>query len=224
VPAFKVGSGELTNLPFLAYLAGKGRPLMISTGMSRLSEVAEAVEVIRANGAPPQVLLHCVSAYPAQVQDCNLRAMSTMRSLFGVPVGWSDHSQGLHVGIAAAALGAAVVEKHFTLDRALPGPDHRASLEPRELRDFVTAVREVGAAVGDGVKRPVPAEQGCMTAARRSIHTARDLPQGHMLAATDMVCLRPGNGIPPSRRDALIGRRLRASVSAGTLLSDLDLE
>jgi len=224
VAAFKVPSGELTNLPFLAYLAGKRRPLLISTGMSRLSEVAEAVEVVRANGDPPQALLHCVSDYPAKARDCNLRAMATMRSLFGVPVGWSDHSQGLHVGIAAAALGAALVEKHFTLDRALPGPDHRASLEPPELREFVRAVREVRAALGDGIKRPVLAEQACITATRRSVHAARDLPQGHVLAVTDLVYLRPGNGIPPSRSDDVIGRRLKASVSAGTMLSPLDLE
>ncbi len=156
--AFKVPSGELTNAPFLRHLAGKGKPLIVSTGMADMAEVEAAVAAIRASGAPPLALLHCVSAYPADPADCNLRAMGALERAFRVPVGWSDHTTGIDVAIAAVALGAAIIEKHFTTDRALPGPDHAASLEPGELAALMTAVRRVESALGAGVKRPSASE------------------------------------------------------------------
>lgn len=218
VQAFKVPSGEVTNHPLIAHLARKGKPLLLSTGMSTLAEVGEAVEVVRAHGSPPLALLHCVSEYPAPAAECNLRAMEAMRKAFGVPTGWSDHTEGLPVSIAAAAMGASVLEKHFTLDRTLPGPDHAASLEPGELVELVASVRAVEAARGDGVKRPMPSEAANARLVRRSLHAARELPSGHTLSSEDVVALRPGTGISPDALESVVGRRLRMPVGSGGML------
>ena len=220
IPAFKVPSGEVTNHRFLAHLARKGKPLLMSTGMCTLPEVAEAVEVVRANGGPPLALFHCVSDYPAAPGDCNLRAIETMRRGFGVPVGWSDHTPGVTVGVAAVAAGASLIEKHFTMDQNLPGPDHQASLEPDALTTFIAAIREAHAAMGDGNKRPVAAEAAIAAVVRRSMHAARSLPAGHVLEDGDLVALRPGTGIPPSSSNRLLGRALRVKVSRGEMLQD----
>jgi N,N'-diacetyllegionaminate synthase len=220
VPGFKVPSGEVTNLPLLAYLAQKGKPMLVSTGMSTLGEVATAVAVVRASGDPPLALFHCVTNYPAAPTDCNLRAIETMRRVFGVPVGWSDHTEGLYPSIAAVAAGASLLEKHFTLDRTLPGPDHRASLEPGELTQLVAAVRETEATLGDGIKRPAPSEASNARLVRRSVHAARPLPAGHVLALQDLVALRPGNGLPPSSIGRLVGRSLRVELARGEMLRE----
>jgi N,N'-diacetyllegionaminate synthase len=222
VPAYKVGSGELTNHPFLAYLAAKGRPLIISTGMATVREVDEALAVV--GGAAPVALLHCVSNYPTDPADCNLAAMATLRQAFGTPVGWSDHTLGIHIAVAAAGLGASIIEKHLTLSRSLPGPDHRASIEAWEFRDMVRQVRAVEAAVGTGEKRRRPAEQDTAAVARRSVFAATDLLPGHRLRADDVRALRPGTGIPPNRLDAFIGRALKRSVAAGSMLVEGDFE
>jgi N-acetylneuraminate synthase/N,N'-diacetyllegionaminate synthase len=218
MPAFKVPSGEVTNHPFLAYLAAKGRPILMSTGMSTLAEVAEAIQVVQENGDPPLALFHCVTSYPAAASDCNLRAIGAMRAAFGVPVGWSDHTEGIPISLAAVAAGAALLEKHFTLDRALPGPDHLASLEPGELATLVQAVRAVGSALGDGTKRPMPSELANAAVARRSLHAARPLPAGHVLNAVDLIALRPGTGLSPAFRDDVVGRMLRVAVEQGEML------
>ena len=220
IPAFKVPSGELTNHALVAHLAGKGKPILMSTGMSTVPEIADALEVVRAHGNPPLALLHCVTDYPAAPADCNLRAIEMMRRAFGVPVGWSDHTAGSNVTLAAVAAGASLIEKHFTIDRQLPGPDHRASLEPNELTALVAAVREAEAAMGDGRKRPVPAEAANATIVRRSMHAARKLPAGHVLEDQDLVALRPGTGIPPSARARLVGRALRVEVLRGEMLQE----
>jgi sialic acid synthase SpsE len=188
--------------------------------MSTLPEIADAMGVVRANGNPPLALFHCVTDYPAAPTDCNLRAIDMMRRAFGVPVGWSDHTAGANVTLAAVAVGANLVEKHFTLDRQLPGPDHQASLEPDELAALVTAVREAEAAMGDGRKRPVPAEAANAAVVRRSMHAARRLPAGYVLQEQDLVALRPGTGIPPSARACLIGRVLRVEVRPGEMLQE----
>ncbi len=216
--AFKVPSGELTNAPFLAHLAAKGKPLIVSTGMADMGEVEAAVAAVRAAGAPPLALLHCVSAYPADPADCNLRAMGALEKAFGVPVGWSDHTTGIDVSIAAVALGAAIIEKHFTTDRALPGPDHAASLEPGELTALMTAVRRVESALGTGVKRPAASEADTAGVARKSLVAIRALSAGTVIAATDVAARRPGNGMAPSRLDEVKGRRLRVNVAVGELL------
>jgi N,N'-diacetyllegionaminate synthase len=223
MPAFKVPSGEVTNHPLVAHVAAKGRPVLMSTGMSTLAEVAEAVQVVRENGDPPLALLHCVTSYPAAAADCNLRAIAAMRTAFGVPVGWSDHTEGLQVSLAAVAAGAKLLEKHFTLDRGLPGPDHLASLEPSELTALVRAVREVEAALGDGVKWPASSELQNAAAVRRSLHASRPLPAGHVLQAADLVALRPGTGLSPTLRDRLVGRKLLVGVERGEMLSERHL-
>jgi N,N'-diacetyllegionaminate synthase len=220
VSAFKVPSGEITNLPFLARLAGKGRPLLVSTGMSRMAEVNEAVETVRAAGDPPLALFHCVTNYPADPADCNLRAMDTMRRAFRVPVGWSDHTEGIPVSLAAVAAGAEVLEKHFTLDRTLPGPDHAASLEPSELRELIESCRAIEGARGSGRKVPAASEAANAALVRRSLHAARELLPGEVLSSRDMVALRPGTGIAPGAKAELVGRTLRARVRPGEMLSE----
>jgi N,N'-diacetyllegionaminate synthase len=222
--AYKVPSGEITNHELVAHVAAKGKPVLMSTGMSTLAEVAAAVQVVREHGDPPLALLHCVSSYPAAVADSNLKAIGAMRTAFGVPVGWSDHTEGIQVSLAAVAAGADVLEKHFTLDRGLPGPDHRASLEPGELASLVQSVRAIESAMGDGVKRPTDAELANSAAVRRSLHASRPLAAGHVLAATDLVALRPGTGLPPALRDRLVGRRLRVGVDRGEMLSERHLD
>ncbi len=218
VPAFKVGSGEITNWPLLEYIARKGKPIILSTGMSYLSEVDEAVRVIRETGSDQLVLLHCVSNYPADPADANLRAMQTLATAFEAPVGFSDHTPGIEVSLAAAALGAAVIEKHFTLDRSLPGPDHRASLEPEELKALVRGIRTVESALGDGQKRPTTSEANTAAVVRRSLVAAYDIPAGTVLTEKHIAFRRPGTGLPPSMRSFLVGLSARIDIPAGTLL------
>ena len=222
VAAFKVPSGELTNHPLLAHVAAKGRPLLVSTGMSDLSEVAAAVDVIRDAGDPPLALLHCVSSYPASTADANLRAMETLARAFGVPVGWSDHTEGPAAALAAVALGARLVERHLTLDRSLPGPDQRASLEPDELAELVREVRAVESALGTGEKAPRPVERPIAAVARKSLHWRSALAAGERLEPRHVVALRPGTGLAPSRLPSLLGRRLRRDVPAGAIVGEDD--
>lgn len=219
VPAFKIPSGEITNLPFLTYIARQGKPIIMSTGMSHLDEVVTAVETLGAAGAVDLVLLHCVSNYPALASSVNLRAMKTLEEHFAVPVGYSDHTEGIEIPLAAAALGACVVEKHFTLDRTLPGPDHRASLEPGELAAMVKGIRNVQAALGDGRKVPVATESNTAAVARRSLVAACNLAAGTVLTEADIAIRRPGTGLPPTALPELVGRRLRQPVVAGTLFA-----
>lgn len=218
VPLFKVPSGEITNFPFLRHLARLGRPLILSTGMSTLGEVEEAVRLIQAEGVSQLTLLHCVTEYPAPFDEVNLCAMQTLKVAFGLPVGYSDHTPGIEIAIAAAALGAGVIEKHFTLDRSLPGPDHAASLEPGELRQMVTSIRHVEAALGTGIKSPAPCEIANISVARKSIVAARALPAGHPLEAKDLEIKRPGNGLAPKLLPALVGRTLRAALAKDELI------
>lgn len=209
VGMLKLPSGELTNHPLLAHAARTGRPLLVSTGMSDLAEVDAAVAAVRAAGCRDLALLHCVSQYPAPAAAANLKAMGTMRARYGVPVGYSDHTEGTAVAVAAAALGAEVLEKHFTLDRGAPGPDHAMSLEPRELKDLVRAVRAARAALGDGEKRPQPCELELRTVARRGLVYARPLKAGAVLAEADLAAKRPAVGLQPSELPHVVGRRLR---------------
>jgi len=212
VPFYKIPSGEITNLPFLEHVASKNSPIILSTGMSTLGEVEEAVHVLQAAGAKRLTLLHCVTEYPAPYAEVNLRAMQTLKAAFGLPVGYSDHTPGIEIAIAAVALGAEVIEKHFTLDRSLPGPDHRASLEPAELQQMVEAIRHVEAALGTGIKAPAPCELPNLPVARKSVVAARAMQSGHRLAADDLEIKRPGNGLAPKLLSTLIGRTLRVSV------------
>ena len=217
VPVFKIGSGEITNWSFLEYVARKGKPIILSTGMSFLSEVDEAVRIIRRAGCEQLVLLHCVSSYPADPADANLLAMQTMATAFGVPVGFSDHTRGIEVSLAAVALGASVIEKHFTLDRNMPGPDHQASLEPEELVALVRGIRTVERSLGDGRKKPALAEAEAAAASRRSLVATRDIPAGVLLTEELIGVRRPGTGLPPAMRSYLLGRRTRMVIPAGAL-------
>lgn len=216
VPAFKIPSGEITNLPFLRHVAGKGMPIVLSTGMATLAEVDRAVEAV---GDAGLVLLHCVSDYPANPVDANLRAMETMRRAFGKPVGFSDHTLGTEVALAAVALGAVVIEKHFTLDRGLPGPDHAASLQPDELFVLISGIRVVESALGTGIKRPARSELKTLDCVRKSLVAARPLEAGDRISEDMLAVRRPGGGLAPDMRVALIGRRLAHDVEAGALVT-----
>ena len=217
LPLFKIGSGEITNEPFLKYLAAKGRPVLLSTGMSYLNEVIEAVEVIRQAGGTRIALMHCVSNYPADPADANLRALQTMREATGLPVGYSDHTPGIEIALAAVALGACVVEKHFTLDRRLAGPDHQASLEPNELRRLVQGIRTVEQALGHGRKEPALSEADTARVVRKSLVAARDIPAGTCLTESLIAIKRPGTGLKPALRSELVGRTLRFPIQEGQL-------
>lgn len=232
VRRIKVGSAEITNLPFLELLASFDIPLIVSTGMSDLDEVAVAIEAIaavrsrKAFDAPLAerlTLLHCTSNYPAKPEDLNLRAMAALDRRFGLPVGYSDHSEGTVVAAAAVALGARVLEKHFTLDRSLPGPDHAASLEPGELRRMVGEIRAVEAALGDGVKAPRPAELAVRDLVRRSIVLSHARRAGERISLEDLAFLRPGRGISPAQCSRVAGKRAARDLPAGTVLAWKDL-
>ena len=216
VPAFKIPSGEIVNLPFLRHVAAKGRPVILSTGMADAAEVATAVNEIAAAGLRDLVLLHCLSNYPADPAEANLRAITAMHEAHGLPVGFSDHTEGVAVALAAVALGACVIEKHFTLDRTLPGPDHRASIEPDELTALVQGIRTVEGALGDGRKRAQPSELENRAVIRKSLVAARDLSAGEALTADDLAAVRPGTGLSPAMASQIVGRRLRIAVPAGT--------
>ena len=217
VPAFKMPSGEITNLPFLEHVARLGKSMIISTGMATLGEVETAVQAVHRAGNRQIALLQCVSKYPAAPGDANLRAMLTMSAAFSVPVGFSDHTLGIETAIAATALGACIVEKHFTLDKNLPGPDHPASLEPDELAMMVRSIRNVEAALGHGRKEPAPGEADTAAASRKSLVAACDLAAGVLLTKEMVLLKRPGTGLPPVVLPFLLGRKIRERVAAGTL-------
>ena len=217
--AFKIPSGEITNLPFLTHVAKKGRPMLVSTGMSTLGEVEEAVETIESAGNRDYVLLHCVSNYPARLPDVNLRAMKTLKVAFQCPVGYSDHTSGLEIAVAAVALGACVIEKHCTLDRNLPGPDHRASLEPHEVSQLVQSIRNVESAMGAGRKRPAANEVDTAAVARKSLVAASDIAAGTTLTPQLVTILRPGTGLLPRLLSQVIGRTTSTDIQAGTPIS-----
>ena len=223
VEVLKVGSAELTNLPHLEELARLGRPLILSTGMSSLAEVAQALETVRAVSDQPVAVLHCVSAYPAPEEEMNLRAITTLRDAFQVPVGLSDHTVGGTAAELAVALGATILEKHFTLDRAMPGPDHAASANPEEFAALVKGVRRAEVMLGNGVKALTPAEADTRRAVYRSLCYARGLLAGHVVAAGDFQALRSGRlGLPPTHAAKLVGRALRQAVQAGDLVQPED--
>lgn len=218
VPAFKVASTDTTNIPFLKLLARKGRPVILSTGMSTLGEVEEAVFAIQGEGNPDVIILQCTAQYPSPISEMNLNAMATMRQAFGCPVGFSDHSEGIGAAPWAVAAGACMVEKHFTLSRNLPGPDHLASLEPGELTDLVRIVRQVEQAMGDGIKRPVPCELPNKLTHQKSIVARRHIAAGQVLVAEDLTCKRPGTGVRPRYLEQFIGLRARRDIAADELL------
>ncbi len=206
MPFWKIPSGEVTNYPYLVTLAKTQKPVILSTGMCEMSEIEEAIKVLRDNGTEDIRLLHCNTEYPTPFEDVNLKAMQTMRDAFGLQVGYSDHTKGIEVPIAAAALGAAVIEKHFTLDKNMEGPDHKASLDPKELALMVQCIRNIEKAMGTGVKIPSPSEKKNIAVARKSIVAARDIKKGEVLTDDNITVKRPGSGISPMRWDEVTGR------------------
>ena len=220
VPIHKIPSGEITNLPFLRHVARCGKPIVLSTGMSTLVEVEEALAVLEQAGATRDriTVLHCNTEYPTPMADVDLRAMLTIGSALGVAVGYSDHTLGIEVAISAVALGATIIEKHVTLDRSLPGPDHSASLEPSELRAMVTAIHNVEQALGDGVKRPSPSEAKNMPIARRSLVAARPIRAGDVFTESNLAAKRPGTGLSPMRWDDVLGRHAKRDFAYDELI------
>jgi len=214
VPAFKIPSGEIDNLRFLQHVARKGRPMIVSTGMATLAEVDEALRAIRGAGDPPVVLMQCTSNYPADTRDANLRAIETMRAAFGVPVGLSDHTSGDICALVAVGLGMAIYERHFTLNRELPGPDHKASAEPDELRRIIANIREAEAALGTGRKEMAASERNTRDVARKSIVAAMDIPAGAMLGERHLALKRPGTGLRPSAMQYIVGRTAKRAIQA----------
>lgn len=219
VAAYKTPSGELTNLPFLRHIARKGRPMIVSTGMATLGEVEDALAAIEQSGCADTAVLHCVSNYPAVPETINLRAMDTLSRAFGIPAGYSDHSAGIEIALASIARGACVLEKHFTIDRSMPGPDHAASLEPDELVELVRGARAIEAALGTGRKTPGASERSTAAVARKSLVLARDVRAGHVLEEADVAAKRPGTGMPLNLRPLVVGRTTRTDLHAGTMLS-----
>jgi len=218
---FKIPSGEITNLPYLRHIGQYGKPVILSTGMARLGEIEAALEVLEASGTPRDrvTVLHCNTEYPTPMADVNLKAMLAIRDALGVQVGYSDHTLGIEVPIAAVAMGATVIEKHFTLDRNLPGPDHQASLEPDELKAMVHAIRNIGLALsGDGLKRPSPSESKNLEIARKSMVALVPIKAGEPFTEANLGVKRPGSGISPMRWDDFIGRPANRDYQADELI------
>ena len=212
VDAFKIASGQVVELPFLKQVARYGRRMIVSTGMADLQEVREAVEAIRSTGNNDLVILQCNTDYPSRIEDVNIRAMLTMRDELKVRVGYSDHVPNNHACFAAVALGAEVIEKHFTLDRTLPGPDHSSSLEPEDFKQLVLGIRDIEHCLGDGIKRPGEREKANTYGMRRSLVAATDLAAGTVLSAAHIGFKRPASGLAPKHLDEVIGKRLKAAV------------
>lgn len=215
---YKIPSGEITNIPLLKYIAVKNKPIIISTGMATIEEIGDALNTIYEAGNNEVILLQCTSNYPIDPADANLNAMHSIARKFNLPVGFSDHTLGIEIAMAAVALGACVIEKHFSLDKTLPGPDHKMSLSSTELKDMVSGIRNVEAAMGNGIKEPAECEKNTAEVARKSIHYKDNLCKGKELKDGDFIMLRPGDGIPPAELHKFIGMKLIKNVNSGSKL------
>ena len=219
IDIFKIPSGEITNLPYLRKIAQTGKQIILSTGMSTISDIEAALEVLRQNGATDIIVLHCNTEYPTPMEDVNLLAMNTIQNTFKVRVGYSDHTAGIEVPIAAVALGAEVIEKHFTLDKTMEGPDHKASLEPKELKAMVDAIRNIQAALGDGLKRPSESEIKNMPIARKSLVAKTNIQTGEIFSEDNLTIKRPGTGLSPMLWDDIIGSIARKDYEADEVIT-----
>lgn len=216
---WKIPSGEITNFPYLRKIGLTGKKVVMSTGMSEMEEIGAAIEVLREYGCPNITLLHCNTEYPTPYHDVNLRAMHELKETFGVEVGYSDHTQGIEVPIAAVAIGATIIEKHFTLDRNMQGPDHKASLEPCELQSMVTQIRHIEKALGSGVKSVTESERKNIMVARKSIVAARNISKGEVLTEENITTKRPGNGISPMEWENILGTKAAKNYQEDEVLS-----
>jgi N-acetylneuraminate synthase len=209
IDIYKIPSGEIINYPYLKHIAAKNKPIIMSTGMANLGEVEEAINTIREVNSEAKIsLLHCTTNYPTPYEEVNLKAMQTLAAAFKLPIGYSDHTLGIEVPIAAVALGARIIEKHFTLDKKLLGPDHKASLEPGELKEMIKAIRNIEKALGNGIKKPNKSEIEIIKVARRSLIATRDIRVGEIIKESDIIIKRPGTGIPPKFKEIVIGMRI----------------
>ena len=224
VPIYKIGSGDLTNLPFLEKIAKKGKPIILSTGMSNLGEIEEAVGIIKKTGCDKITLLQCTTNYPTKMEEINLSVMETLKHAFKLPIGFSDHSLGINAAIGAVALGACIIEKHFTLDKNLPGPDHKASLEPDDLKAMVNNIRDVEKALGNGIKKPTKEEDEIKKVARKSIVAKTDIPEGTIITKDMLEIKRPGIGIKPKYYWEILGGKTKRILKKGELIRFNDLE
>lgn len=225
IDLFKIPSGEITNLPYLIKIATKDKPVILSTGMCNLSDIEVALKVLEENGKRKESLtvLHCNTEYPTPMADVNLKAMNTISDAFKVSIGYSDHTLGIEIPIAAVARGAVCIEKHFTLDRNMDGPDHRASLEPAELKAMTQAIRNIEVALGNGIKQASASEQKNILLARKSIHTSKKILKGAILQEDDLVMKRPGHGISPMDIHHVLGRIAKTDLMSDTLITFQDL-
>lgn len=214
VSAFKIASCDLDNLPLLGYVAGKGKPIILSTGMGTIDEIREALDTIQGKGNDQVILLHCVSLYPPKVSLVNLRAMETMKEVFSNPIGYSDHTIGITIPLAAAALGACVIEKHFTLDKNMDGPDHAISADPEDMRRMVDGIREIEAAFGTGEKAPQAQELEMKKSFRRSIIAVSDIAEGMTITEDMITYKRPGTGLSPKFAEQIIGKCAKRNIEA----------
>lgn len=223
---WKVPSGEITNLTYLQKIGSYKEEVILSTGMSTLGEIENALEILINSGTLRDkiTILHCNTEYPTPMSDVNLKAMLTIKNAFGINVGYSDHTLGIEIPIAAVAMGASVIEKHFTIDRSLSGPDHLASLEPKELRDMVQGIRNVESALGTGIKLPSESETKNKNIARKSIHLGKDVKAGHVLSLSDLIAKRPGNGLSPLFTKEIVGSIVKNDLSKDAMLNLKDLE
>jgi N,N'-diacetyllegionaminate synthase len=223
---FKIPSGEITNLPYLRHIGKLKKKVILSTGMSSMDEIECALNALEESGTPRVrvTVLHCTTAYPAPMSDINLRAMQSIRTKFGVNVGYSDHTLGIEIPIAAVALGARIIEKHFTIDRNLPGPDHRASLEPAELKSMVCAIRNIEVALGDGTKRLMPSEIGNRETGRKSIVASQTIKTGELFTESNLTSKRPGTGISPMEWDHVLGTRATENYFSDDLLKPAEVD
>ncbi|UKJ08228.1 N-acetylneuraminate synthase [Solitalea lacus] len=225
IDLFKIPSGEITNYPYLKKIGGMGKPVIVSTGMADMKEISDALAVLQQAGTKQDdiTVLHCNTEYPTPMHDVNLLAMNHIASEFGVKVGYSDHTLGIEVPVAAVALGAVCIEKHFTLDNTMDGPDHKASLEPNELKSMVAAIRNIEVALGSGIKAPSASELKNKPIARKSIHVVASLQAGHLITEQDLEMKRPGTGISPMELPNVVGRKLKNNLPAESILNWSDL-
>ncbi|KGX86363.1 N-acetylneuraminate synthase [Pontibacillus litoralis] len=223
ISAFKVGSGEITNTPLLRHIASKGKPVILSTGMSTLGEVEEGVNALTSAGAKEIALLHCTSNYPPSIEDTNLKVMDTLKQSFQVPVGYSDHTIGMTISIGAVSLGATIIEKHFTLDKNLEGPDHLVSLNPDELKDMVDSIRMVEKALGSSIKRPVESELETRLVARKSVVAKVSIKKGELITKDKITFKRPGTGVLPKDLNLIINRRAKNDMEEDHIIKLKDL-
>lgn len=219
IPLYKVSSGDLTNIPLLKYISKLNKPMIISTGMANLGEVEEVVEAVKESGNSKIILLHCTSNYPTDYEDVNLNAMITLKNAFKLPIGYSDHTKGIEVSMAAVAMGAEVIEKHFTLDKSMEGPDHKASLNPIELKEMISSIRNIERALGDGTKKCNKSEESTRKVARKSIVAKNDIRRGQTVSYDNITFKRPGDGLSPAFVDEIVGKKAVNDISSDEFIT-----